>query len=126
MSIESAVHALLASVPKVAGGRVFPLIAKSNTSFPYVTYLKVSGERYSELSGPINHARPRMRFNVFAETYAEAKSVTTAIRQKLDGYNGTIEGISILASTLENEVDSYENDIKIYQVTTDYFISHTE
>ena len=126
MTIEQAVYTKLNESPSLASGRIYPVVAPQGADFPYIVYEKISGVRQQHLDSVSHHARPRFRIHTYAKTYAEVKTITNSMRERLDQFRGTVSGVVIKATTIENEVDSFEEDNRIYHTALDFFISHYE
>lgn len=125
--IEEAIVALIKSQsPAIAGGRIYPVVAPQNATYPLITFEKISGERVRALEGPLGRARPRIRFHCWAEKYADAKTLANQVRRLLDGFAGTVSGVQIDSSTLDSEQDLYEDQVDTHQIVLDFFISHLE
>ena len=123
--IEAALKSLLVTNAGVSS-RVYPVRLPQNAIFPAVTYQRVGGNRISSLSGPSGLAHPRFQTDVWAETYAESKTIAASIRTALDGYSGTVDTLRIGGSILVSEWERYEPDAALYRVSMDFNIFHDE
>ena len=72
-------------------------------------------------------AHPRIRFDIYANTYLGVYALSDAVRADLDRFNGTLTTIKA-SITLENELDfeTTEQGVNIYRVMQDYFVNHLE
>ena len=64
-----------ARIRNLASGRVFPGVAPANTPAPYVTYLRVSGNRDWTLAGPSGALMAAVQVNAWANTPKEAAEI---------------------------------------------------
>lgn len=131
MTMETAIFALLsgdAGVASIAGDRIFPQIAPEDVDSPFVTYQRISGPRIKSMDGPSRLAQPRIQIDAYAESYAQVKALSLAIRKRLDGYRGTVSGVRIGGISLETDQDFLEDnmDPKLHRVSMDFFVMHRE
>jgi hypothetical protein len=139
MALAEALYALLSQnggVVALAGGRIYPLSAPQSVVTPYVVYQRISAVRLRTLDGPEGRSMPRMQIDAYATTWLAARALADAIRQALDGFDGTVtigndsppETERIRAASLQTDRDFIETDVdpKLYRVSSDYFVVHTE
>lgn len=127
--IEEALPARLAAVGAVTalvGTRVYPLRAPQNAVRPFVVYQRISAPRVSAFGSDTGIARPRFQVTAWADTYAGAKAVATAVRQALQRYRGTILGVEILDCYVDTDQDLVDDEVKLFGHATDFFIPHRE
>lgn len=127
--IEHALRSLLANaegVTNYVSDRIYYVQAIQEVQLPYIVMHKVSSPRVHSHDGYSNLANPRFQFSSFAETYLEAKQITRAIQQVLQGYRGVSAGVHIQMCLYMNEVDMYEEQSGLYHVAVDYEIFHRE
>lgn len=108
---------LKAQVTSVSN-RVYATVAP-DVSPPYVVYFQVSGLRDYTHGGFSGLSRPRMQFSCYASTYKAAKDVAQEVIDALEGWTGA------QACFIQNEIDSYEEDTKLYKTMVDCFIWHS-
>ena len=109
-------------------GRVYPLTMPQDVTLPAVVYQRVTGPREYSFTGSSGLAHPRFQVSVWAETYASAKDVAEQIKVALGGYNGGMGsgGTLVYGSFIENELDFYEPDTRLYHVPVDFTMWHRE
>lgn len=128
---ELAVYTILkdtAAVSALVAGRVYPVQAPQNPTYPLVTYQRISAVRVRSVDGPSGLAQPRIQVDAYATTYAGAKALAAAIRGALDGYRGTAGGVRVGGVSLLSDIDFFEEDVdpKLYRVSMDYLVTHDE
>jgi hypothetical protein len=100
--IESALKSYLSSVPALTsliGTRLYPVTAPTDVAKPYCVYFKVSPNESYTHDGPA-YTEPRMQISIFADTYASAKAVESAIRTALHSWEHVTK--------IEGSFDQYE------------------
>lgn len=131
MTAEAAVYDLLrrdAAVSAIAAARIYPLRAPDRVARPYLTYQRISANRWRSFGGPAGMAQPRIQVDAYATDYAAAKVLAKAARLALDGYRGVAGGVRVGGITLETDQDLYEDDVdpKLYRVRMDFIVTHAE
>jgi len=130
MRIEEALVTYLTAhtgVKNIIGKRLYAFHAPANVTFPFITYQRVSTERFLSHDEPVNDlATIRVQFDIFATTYAGALALLDELRDAMQGYQGTMSSMVVQAvlPALEQHLDM--PDMDYYRVTIDYRISHTE
>ena len=127
--IEEAVAARMLAFPALSGlivQRLFPLVIPQDMALPAVAYQKIDSPKTSSHSGRSDLARSRFQFTCAAETYAGVKALAAEVVNCWWGYRGTIGGVRIDGSLVENDSDGgavLEGD---NVVTIDVVIWHSE
>lgn len=121
--VEEAIVTLLSGV---AGGRVYAHNLARGVTLPAVTYMKVSGPRDQTMQGPSGLVSARIQVSSWAASYGAAKTLSDSVRQALDGYMGTTDGVRIGGIELVNETDQYESEPNVFQVIMDFRVKHSE
>lgn len=132
MTIEEAIQAHLLATPNVAalvGVRVYPVKMPQRPTYPAVVYNRISGPREHSQDGSSGLAHPRFQLDCFAATYAGAKDLASKVRLALDGFRGSMGGVSgvdVNAVFIEDDRDDYDDDIHVYWVSLDAVVWHNE
>lgn len=127
--VEKAIYSKLSGDADVSGlvsSRIYPVNLPQTPTYPAIVYSRVSGQRAHSLSGASNIASPRVQVDAFATTYSGAKDLAAKIRAALNGFRGTVAGITIHGIFLESDNDIFDDDFEIYRITSDYFIHYKE
>jgi hypothetical protein len=102
-------HALVnnATFSGLAGARVYPLVAPADAVYPFVTWRRVAVQRLQSLSVPAGTPRTTIDYTIFGATYDQARQVSDAMRDVLDGYAGTVDTTVVHRANVENETDDF-------------------
>lgn len=85
--IESALYSrLVLALGSDLGTRVYPLVAPQLVTHPLAVYNTVTQQVTHDLSGPSNLLHSHVQVDVYADTYAQAKSMAKKVRQSLAGW----------------------------------------
>ena len=126
--MEEALTSLLSGV--AGGRRYWGRVPQSVTARPYLLMNRVGGDRDYAMDGPSGYVSSRVQIDVYAETYAAAKTTTRAVATVLSGFSGTVVGVEIKAIFIDTERDLPADDAgkvtKLFRISTDIRIHHDE
>jgi hypothetical protein len=111
---DSAVTALIAT-------RLYPMVIPQDQSLPAAAYQRISGPRDHTHDGR-SDGRPRIQITLLGSTYAEAKSLATAVRASLDGRRRGLPGVRCNAVMMVDERDVWLPAFEKPGIQQDYII----
>ncbi len=121
-----AIRKVLAADPSVAalvGDRIAPPPVVQASTMPAVTYQRISTVEPVDLDGMPGLCRIRLQVDCWAPTQDAAEELAEAVKAKLRGFSGTVEGRSIKGVFVDGENDApYEPDVKLHRVSADYLV----
>jgi hypothetical protein len=126
MYIEEALYTYLstyAGLTALISKKVFPVIAPEGTLVPYITYTKVSGQRFHALKTDSGMTNPIYQFSCFATAYGSTKAMSAQLRAALQNYSNTMGGsggVVVQSVLLVDEHDLYDDEAKVYYTTIDF------
>ncbi len=129
MMPEEALYAHLAAdanVSALVGSRIYPLLLPQRCTLPAIAYQRISRMGVHAHTGPSGLARCRIQYTCVGRTYAEVKSVATAVRQALDGLRGDINGLQVSAVFVDSEQDEFAFATKAVAVRMDVIVWYQE
>ncbi len=113
-----------ADVSARVGSRVYPLLAPSSATLPWLVFRRTSISRERTMASPMGTPTVSIEFQVFAESYEDAREIADKVRLVLDGFTGTHDNIVIQQTSLENELDDFvsigSDSLPVFQVTQTY------
>lgn len=112
---------------------VFPQLAPDGPTFPYITYMQISGEPEESMQGMNRLTTARIRLSSYGSSYGAAKRLAEAVRQAfglVSQYQGALSDGTILQNArqiLPGEVDDTESvpHGMIYSTHMDYEFMYT-
>lgn len=137
MGQESGVTAILGSGDDL---RVFPFnTPESIDVFPRLTYQLIENVAYQTLGGRNGHVNTLVQLDTWSKGpggYSTGRALALAVHgteasPKLDGYRGTLAGVTVDASKMTIKQDFFErsadqSDEHIYRVMMRFRLFHTE
>ena len=134
-TVRTAIFARLTGDTTISGllaKRVYPHVAPKAATRPYITYFVVGADHQHHLTAAAGLVAHRVQIDMWADTAAEAETLSEAVREALQGLYGTlVTGFTSRGISLASEFDNYEppsdaDETGIYRITHDYEIWHTE
>lgn len=127
--IEEALVSRLSAVSAVTalvGSRIYPVRAPEGAARPFLVFQRVAATRETAFGADPGLARARMQVTAWADRYATAKAVATAVRQALQRYRGTLLGVEVLDVFVELDQDVPDDEVQLFGVLTDFSVIHRE
>ncbi len=116
---------LVAAVPG-AGGRVHPDRLPDPPALPALVYQRVSTVRGVTYDGPDELVEARFQIDSWATTRAVARANARAVTDALLGYRGVMGDVLVAVPRQPVDFDSFEEDTRLYRVTAEFIIWHSE
>jgi hypothetical protein len=113
-------------VTALVGTKIRPMKAAQSDSYPYVIYESISTPSLQTKDGNSGWYKMRFQLSMLATSLSSVQSIATAIRNALDGQNGTIATYTVQAITFEDERDIFNDNSAVdgvYMLQQDYFIT---
>jgi hypothetical protein len=119
------------AVTTLVSTRIYPVLAPSSASLPFVTWRRTGIQREQTLGNPMGMPRVTLEYQVYGVTYDQTREVADAMRVVLDGYGGQSENTVVEQVSLENESDDFVSlggaeMPPAYQITQTYDIRWQE
>lgn len=113
-------------VTALVGTKIRPMKAAQSDSYPYVIYESISTPSLQTKDGNSNWYKMRFQLSMLATSLSSVQSIATAVRNALDGQNGTIATYTVQVITFEDERDIFNDNSAVdgvYMLQQDYFIT---
>jgi hypothetical protein len=118
----------------VGGERIFPIRLPQGVVQPSIVYTRISGEGDYHNQGSSGLMRPRVQIDCWAQTADVATSLANLVKVRIDGYRGgwpygsdsPQAEIQVHGVFHEGEREQYDDAMKLYGISRDYFIWHKE
>lgn len=128
MSLESEVYSYLSSqtaITNIVGTRIYPLVMPESGTYPALVYSLVPSSYQHRLSGSNGIAEARFQFDALTTSLSESDALIEAVRQALQGYQGTLDQDECISSVLNTVQDLTQtpvdgSDNRIYRKMADF------
>lgn len=127
--IESGLVAFLgadAGIKALVGTRIYPLRIPEGAAEPALVYHKISGPSEHSKDGDMSLSHPRFQLTCWANKYADAKAVRTAVVTALNGFtNGAaMGGVVVDQVIVENDMDLHDQQSLEFGASIDAILWH--
>ena len=117
MEIGKAIFKILddnSDVNALVSSRIYPMIARQGTDFPFIIYDVLSDEPTDYKEGVSSLDTTSIMVSVYSETYSQASDLAKKVRTALDRQSGTIAGIKVQSIKYDGyndffDLDSFDN-----------------
>lgn len=102
--------------------RIYPIFLPQQVIYPAATFHLISDVPVyaHDLAGP---EALRIQIDVWAVTHLSARTIADQVRDALEGFRGMmggVYGVPIGGVLLENQTAFYEDEPRIFRISTDY------
>lgn len=120
-----------AAIVALVFDRISPVMTFQTGTNPRIVYQRISSPRWHALTGPMQATQARFQIECYADTYAQAKELANAVRERMDGYRGFMGGTYVMSCLLQDERDDVSIDPGVDDhaerfVQLDFEITHRE
>lgn len=123
--IEQGLWQLLSTTSAIAslcGTRIYPVTLPTGPAYPCVLYKTIAAKPSPTLQTS-GYQRWRIEFDCFAETYAGAAAVRSALRSTLEGFRGTLnDGTYLQDAQFIQLGDMFEDDARVYRCMVEFYL----
>ena len=126
--MEIGLVALITADPGVQAcptqARLAPLVFPENGPKPASTYQRISTRGTESLDGPVDVTTARLQFDHWGARWMDVRAAGDAYDALLDGFSGTLpDGTVVFSIVLDSSKDLYEQESRLYRVSSDYLIT---
>jgi len=124
--IEKALVTLLtdATISLYVSDRVYALEIPQGEAVPAIVYHRIYTDRIRALSDDTDMVMARFQITIHGDEFLKNKTITNAVRAKLQRYTGTVNSTIIDDIKIENEIDLSENEN--FQSILDIYVTYRE
>ena len=112
MEIGKAIYNILSgtlAISNKVGTKIFPNVATQSESFPFIIYDVQSDSPEDTKDGVANLDITNMMVSAYSDTYSNATEIGSSIRDALDRYSGTVNGVVINTIVFEGYNDAFDD-----------------
>lgn len=123
-----------AGVAALIADRLYPAgEVPASAARPYITYQMIDSPRERHQGGACSLYRPRVQFDIWADSELEAAQIADALEARLEAYTGSMVSggitVSVRRACMQDENDAWEppqraEEKGIFRITQDYVLWH--
>jgi hypothetical protein len=103
------------------GSKIYPDIVPQNVQYPFVVYTITNSTPVDYKDGQSNLEEIEIQIDVYTQNYDDTQDLANLIRNRLDRFVGTVEGIevqSIKYTASDSQV--YNAELSVYWMSVDF------
>jgi len=104
--------------------RIYPLRLPQNPTYPSITYQVISEVTTYHMTAENSIRECRIQIDIYAESYAESKTIWRTIHNVISGFRGVWDTTNIQGVFGISSQDFEEEETKIFRVSADYYITY--
>jgi hypothetical protein len=110
------------TVAGIIGARFYPMVLPQTPTLPACTYARVSHRKPDE----IPYSTVRIQVTCWALSQSAARALAHALEDAAGRKKGTIGGVTIKYSSVENDLDLRDPETGYYAVPVDFKVTYQE
>jgi hypothetical protein len=103
------------------GSKIYPDIVPQNVQYPFVVYTITNSTPVDYKDGQSNLEEIEIQIDVYTQNYDDTQDLSNLIRNRLDRFVGTVEGVevqSIKYTASDSQV--YNAELSVYWMSVDF------
>jgi len=103
------------------GSKIYPDIVPQNVQYPFVVYTITNSTPVDYKDGQSNLEEIEIQIDVYTQNYDDTQDLSNLIRNRLDRFVGTVEGVevqSIKYTASDSQV--YNAELWVYWMSVDF------
>ena len=109
------------SITAYVGTKIYPDITPQNVQYPFVVYTIVNSLPVDFKDGQSNLEEITLQIDVYTQSYDDRQDLANLIRNRLDRFTGTAEGIDVQTiKYMSSDSQVYNAELSVYWMSIDF------
>jgi len=109
------------SITAYVGTKIYPDITPQNVQYPFVVYTIVNSLPVDFKDGQSNLEEITLQIDVYTQSYDDTQDLANLIRNRLDRFTGTVEGIDVQTiKYMSSDSQVYNAELSVYWMSIDF------
>jgi len=105
------------------GTKIYPDIVPQNVQYPFVVYTIVNSLPVDFKDGQSNLEEITLQIDVYTQSYDDTQDLSNLIRNRLDRFVGTVEGVEVQSIKYMSATSQVFNaELSVYWMSIDFMI----
>ena len=110
-----------ASITAYIGTKVYPDITPQDVQYPFVVYSIINSVPVDYKDGQSNLEEISIQIDVYTQSYDDTQEVANLIRNRLDRFVGTAEGVEVQTIRyVSSDSQVYNAELSVYWMSIDF------
>ena len=103
------------------GTKIYPDITPQNVQYPFVVYTIVNSLPVDFKDGQSNLEEITLQIDVYTQSYDDTQDLANLIRNRLDRFTGTAEGIDVQTiKYMSSDSQVFNAELSVYWMSIDF------
>lgn len=123
--ISEAIYSILnssSSLNSYVNGRISSFVMNQESVFPYVVFMLIRQEGNGTKDNSSEVDEINLTVFCLSKDSVEVRNIANSVKSALDGYNGTISGVTIQSCDWERFRDGWEGVSNSYQISVEFIL----
>ena len=109
------------SITAYVGTKIYPDITPQNVQYPFVVYTIVNSLPVDFKDGQSNLEEITLQIDVYTQSYDDTQDLANLIRNRLDRFTGTVEGIDVQTiKYMSSDSQLFNAELSVYWMSIDF------
>jgi NAD-dependent SIR2 family protein deacetylase len=106
------------------GTKIYPDIVPQNVQYPFVVYTIVNSLPVDFKDGQSNLEEITLQVDVYTQNYDDTQELSNLIRNRLDRFVGTVEGVEVQTiKYVSSDSQVFNAELSVYWMSIDFMIN---
>jgi hypothetical protein len=103
------------------GNKIYPDIVPQNVQYPFVVYTITNSTPVDYKDGQSNLEEIELQIDVYTQNYDDTQDLANLIRNRLDRFVGTVEGVEVQSiKYTASDSQIYNAELSVYWMSVDF------
>ena len=111
------------NITAIIGTNIYPDITPQNVDYPFIVYSIINSNPVDFKDGQSNLEEIDLQIDVYTQNYDTTQNLSNLIRNRLDRFVGTVEGVEVQTIKYVRQSSQVFNaELSVYWVSIDFMI----
>ena len=112
------------SITAYIGTKIYPDITPQNVKYPFVVYTITNSLPVDYKDGQSNLEEITLQVDVYTQSYDDTQDLANLIRNRLDRFTGTVEGVEVQTiKYVSSDSQVFNAELSVYWMSIDFMIN---
>jgi hypothetical protein len=111
------------NITAIIGTNIYPDITPQNVDYPFIVYSVIDSNPVDFKDGQSNLEEIDLQIDVYTQNYDTTQNLANLIRNRLDRFVGTVEGVEVQTiKYIRQSSQVFNAELSVYWVSIDFMI----
>ena len=112
------------SITAYIGTKIYPDITPQNVQYPFAVYTITNSLPVDYKDGQSNLEEITLQIDVYTQSYDDTQDLANLIRNRLDRFTGTVEGVEVQTiKYVSSDSQIFNAELSVYWMSIDFMIN---